>query len=81
PFDAAWVVFEVEHLMRPRPTSTVRLSGSSAFVYWSQADHSVIAAAKVAASAVIDIDVVPAAQAVFETQAPYKPAAAESIFL
>jgi hypothetical protein len=81
PFDAAWVVFEVEHLMRPRPTSTVRLSGSSAFVYWSQADHSVIAAAKVAASAVIDIDVVPAAQAVFETQAPSQPAAAQSIFL
>lgn len=81
PFDAAWVVFEVEHLMRPRPTSTVRLSGSSAFVYWCQADHSVIAAAKVAASAVIDVDVVPAAQAVLEAQAPLQPSSVESIFL
>lgn len=81
PFDSAWVVFEVEHLMRSRPSSTVRLSGSSAFVYWSQADHSVIAAAKVAASAVIDIDVVPAAQTVFAPQAPTQPAASPSIFL
>jgi hypothetical protein len=81
PFDSAWVVFEVEHLMRPRPSSTVRLSGSSAFVYWSQADHSVIAAAKVAASAVIDVDVVPAAQTVIEPKAPTQPAASPSIFL
>ncbi|WP_162892751.1 hypothetical protein [Pseudomonas savastanoi] len=81
PFDSAWVVFEVEHLMRPRPTSTVRLSGSSAFVYWSQADHSVVAAAKETARAVIDIDVVPAAQTVFVPQAPTQPAASPSIFL
>lgn len=81
PFDSAWVVFEVEHLMRPRPTSTVRLSGSSAFVYWSQADYSVIAAAKEAASAVIDIDVVPTAQTVFAPRAPTQPAASPSIFL
>ncbi|MBC2692676.1 MULTISPECIES: hypothetical protein [Pseudomonas] len=81
PFDSAWVVFEVEHLMRTRPTSTVRLSGSSAFVYWSQADCSVIAAAKVAASAVIGIDVVPEAQTVFETQPPSPPSTSQSIFL
>ncbi|VVP30654.1 hypothetical protein [Pseudomonas fluorescens] len=81
PFDSAWVVFEVEHLMRPRSTSTVRLSGSSAFVYWSQVDRSIIAAAKAAASVVIDVDVVPAAQAVFETHASSQPATAQSIFL
>ncbi|TCV51575.1 hypothetical protein [Pseudomonas sp. 460] len=81
PFDSAWVVFEVEHLMRPRPTSTVRLSGSSAFVYWSQVDHSVVAAAKETARAVIDIDVVPAAQTIFVPQGPTQPAANPSIFL
>lgn len=81
PFDSAWVVSEVEHLMRPRPTSTVRLSGSSAFVYWSQADHSVVAAARTEASAVIDVDVVPAAHAAFETPASSQPAPTQSIFL
>lgn len=81
PFDSAWVVFEVEHLIRPRPTSAVCLSGSSAFEYWFQADHSVIATAKLAASAVIDVDVVPAALEVVAPQVSTQPAATQSIFL
>ena len=81
PFDSAWVVSEVEHLMRPRPTSVVRLSGSSSFAYWFHTDHSVIAAAKVAAGAVIDIDVVPAVDTGFDTRPPSLPADVHSIFL
>lgn len=81
PFDSAWLVFEVEHLMRPRATSVVRPCGSSAFMYWSQVDHSVIAAAKQAASAVVDVDVVPAAPTVLAIQASSQQPAAQSIFL
>lgn len=62
PFDSSWVVSEVEHLMRRRPSSVVRLNGCSAFYYWSQADAGVIATAKEASSAIIDVDVVPAVQ-------------------
>lgn len=80
-YDRVWVVFEVEHLMRPRPTSTVRLNSSSAFVYWFQADLSVIAAAKEAAHAVIDVDVVPAVAEASEPTAPKEAHFAPSIFL
>ena len=81
PFDSAWVVFEVEYLMRSRPSSAVRESSSSAFVYWSQVDHSVIADAKLAARAVIGTHVVPAGDDVVEPQQPTQPVAPQSIFL
>ena len=80
-YDYAWAIFEVEHLMRPRPTSAVRLSSSSAFVYWSQVDLSVIAVAKEAAHAVIDVEVVPAAVETQERTAPKQAHFAPSIFL
>lgn len=81
PFDSAWVVSEVEHLMRRRPSSVVRLNGSSAFFYWSQVDAGVIAVARVASSAVVEVDVVPAAQVDAPSAHRALPVTAQSIFL
>lgn len=81
PFDSTWVVSEVEHLMRRRTSSVVRLNGCSAFFYWSQADIGVIASAKAASSAVIDVDVVPASQADLPPAPQPQPVATQSIFL
>ncbi|MBJ2259501.1 hypothetical protein [Pseudomonas psychrophila] len=81
PFDSAWVVSEVEHLMRRRPSSVVRLNESSAFFYWSQADIAVIACAKQAASAVIDVAVVPTLRGDLPPVSNAQPVATQSIFL
>ena len=47
-FDSAWLVSEVEHLIRTRPTTTVKVDDRSAYWYWFQLDRAKVREARIA---------------------------------
>ncbi|WP_147464696.1 hypothetical protein [Pseudomonas cannabina] len=47
-FDTAWLVSEMENLIRTRPSSAVNQDQRSVFVYWTQVDRAKIRTARVA---------------------------------
>lgn len=78
-YSSAWVISEIEHLMRPR-SLRVHASTDSAYCYWLQVDMAPIREARSASEALLELDVMPIPHPI--TELSIKPSAPGfSVFL